>query len=75
MTNPNIEHITTESSNIKSIMYNHEEECLMVEFKYNDKVYCYLGVTPDIVDELKDAPSQGSFIANRIKNVFDYEVV
>ena len=31
MANPNIEHITTESSNIKSIMYNHEEECLMVE--------------------------------------------
>ena len=75
MANPNIEHITTESSNIKSIMYNHEEECLMVEFKYNDKVYCYLGVTPDIIDELKDAPSQGSFIAKRIKNVFDYEVV
>lgn len=75
MTNPNIEHITTESSNIKAIMYNHEEEYLMVEFKYNDKVYCYLGVTPDIVDELKDAPSQGSFIAKRIKNVFDYEVV
>lgn len=75
MANPNIEHITTESSNIKSIMYNHEEECLMVEFKYNDKVYCYLGVTPDIVDELKDAPSQGSFIAKRIKDVFDYEVV
>ena len=75
MTNPNIEHITTESSNIKSIMYNHEEECLMVEFKYNDKVYCYLGVTPDIIDELKSAASQGSFIAKRIKNVFDYEVV
>lgn len=75
MTNPNIEHITVESSNIKSIIYNHEEECLMVEFKYNDKVYCYSGVTSDIVEELKGAPSQGSFIAKRIKNVFDYEVV
>lgn len=30
MTNPNIEHITTESSNIKSIMYNHEEESLFI---------------------------------------------
>lgn len=75
MTNPNIEHITVESSNIKFIIYNHGEECLMVEFKYNDKVYCYSGVTSDIVEELKGAPSQGSFIAKRIKNVFDYEVV
>ncbi len=75
MSNPNIEHITVESSNIKTIMYNHEEECLMVEFKYNDKVYCYLGVTSDIIEELKDASSQGSFIAKHVKNVFNYEVV
>ncbi len=75
MTNQSIEHIAANSSNIKTIMYNYKEECLMVEFKYNDKVYCYLGVTPDIIEELKDAPSQGSFIAKRIKNVFDYEVV
>lgn len=75
MTNPNIEHITANSSNIKTIMYNHEEEELMIEFKYNDKVYCYSNVPADVIDELKDADSMGSFVAKRIKNVYDWEVV
>ena len=75
MTNPNIEHIAVESSNLKSLTYNHDAETLMIEFKYNDKVYCYSGVTSDTIDDLKDAPSQGSFVAKHIKNVYDYEVV
>jgi hypothetical protein len=75
MTNPNIEHITANSSNIKTIIYNHEMEELMIEFKYNDKVYCYSNVTEDVIDELKDADSMGSFVAKKIKNVYDWEVV
>ena len=75
MTNPNIEHITANSSNIKTIMYNHEMEELMIEFKYNDKVYCYSNVPVDVIDELKDADSMGSFVAKKIKNVYDWEVV
>lgn len=75
MTNPNIEHITANSSNIKTIIYNHEMEELMIEFKYNDKVYCYSNVPADVVDELKDADSMGSFVAKKIKNVYDWEVV
>lgn len=75
MTNPNIEHITANSSNIKTIIYNHEMEELMIEFKYNDKVYCYSNVPADIIDELKDADSMGSFVAKKIKNVYDWEVV
>lgn len=75
MTNPNIEHITANSSNIKTIIYNHEMEELMIEFKYNDKVYCYSDVPADVIDELKDADSMGSFVAKKIKNVYDWEVV
>lgn len=75
MTNPNIEHITANSSNIKTIMYNHETEELMIEFKYNDKVYCYSSVPADVIDELKDADSMGSFVAKKIKNVYDWEMV
>lgn len=75
MTNPNIEHITANSSNIKTIIYNHEMEELMIEFKYNDKVYCYSNVPADVIDELKDADSMGSFVAKKIKNVYDWEVV
>lgn len=75
MTNPNIEHITANSSNLKTIMYNHEMEELMIEFKYNDKVYCYSNVPADVIDELKDADSMGSFVAKKIKNVYDWEVV
>lgn len=75
MTNPNIEYITANSSNIKTIIYNHEMEELMIEFKYNDKVYCYSDVPADVIDELKDADSMGSFVAKKIKNVYDWEVV
>jgi len=75
MTNPNIEHITANSSNIKTIMYNHEMEELMIEFKYNDKVYCYASVPVDVIDELKGADSMGSFVAKKIKNIYDWEAV
>lgn len=75
MTNSNIEHIIANSSNIETIIYNHEMEELMIEFKYNDKVYCYSNVPVDVIDELKDADSMGSFVAKRIKNVYDWEVV
>lgn len=75
MTNPNIEHITANSSNIKTIIYNHEMEELMIEFKYNDKVYCYSDVPADVIDELKDAESMGSFVAKKVKNVYNWEVV
>lgn len=75
MTNPNIEHITANSSNIKTIIYNHEMEELMIEFKYNDKVYCYSNVPANVIDKLKDADSMGSFVAKKVKNVYDWEVV
>lgn len=75
MTNPNIEHIVANSSNIKTIIYNHEMEELMIEFKYNDKVYCYSNVPADVVDELKETDSMGSFVAKKIKNIYDWEVV
>lgn len=75
MTTPNIENITVYSSNIETLMYNHETGDLIIEFKYNNKVYCYSNVPADVIEELKDADSIGCFVSKKIKSVYAWKVV
>lgn len=60
------------SSSIVSIGY--DAGTLEIEFQ-NGRVYRYLGVTADVVEELRSAPSIGRYFTQRIKLTFPYEAV
>lgn len=60
------------SSNIDSIGYNEEDQEVYVRF-LNNTLYVYKGVPLHQFENLKDAPSQGSYLHRSFKNVYSYE--
>lgn len=60
----------TSSSNIASYSYDNETSVLLVEFK-NGSRYEYLKVPPAIFEEMRQAPSAGSFLHARVKGYYD----
>jgi hypothetical protein len=63
-----------DSTSIKSVAYDKEEEKLWLRFK-SDALYEYRGVQEQMVKELVTAESKGKFFHENIKNKFDYEKV
>ena len=63
-----------DSTSIKSVAYDKEEEKLWLRFK-SDALYEYRGVQEQTVKELVTAESKGKFFHENIKNKFDYEKV
>jgi len=60
-----------ESSNIKAIGYDLDTETLQIEF-LSGGIYQYWGVSQDTFNELKGAPSKGSYFAANIKGKYPY---
>lgn len=69
------EMIPVSSSNIESIGYdeqNEQNEQVYVRF-LNGSLYVYKGVPLHEFENLRDAPSLGSYLHRNYKNVYPYE--
>lgn len=60
------------SSNIESIGYSEENQEVYIQF-LNGSIYVYKGVPLHEYENLKDAPSLGSYLHRNYKNVYPYE--
>lgn len=60
------------SSNIESIGYIEKDQEVYVRF-LNGSVYVYKGVPQHEYENLRDAPSLGSYLHRNYKNVYPYE--
>jgi hypothetical protein len=66
------EMIQVSSSNIESIGYDEQNEQVYVRF-LNGTLYVYKGVPLHEFENLRDAPSLGSYLHRNYKNVYPYE--
>ena len=66
------EMIPVSSSNIESIGYDEQNEQVYVKF-INGNLYVYKGVPLDEFENLRYAPSLGSYLHKNYKNVYPYE--
>lgn len=62
---------TPESSNLERFGYDATNQTLRVEFN-SGGIYDYFDVSEPVFEEMKNAPSKGSFLANQIKGVYRY---
>ena len=61
-----------QSSNVASVGYDISTQTLFVQF-LNGNIYIYKGVPKFEFENLKTAPSVGSYLNRNIKNVYPYE--
>ncbi len=66
------EMIPVSSSNIESIGYDEQNQQVYVRF-LNGSLYAYKGVPIYEFENLRDAPSLGSYLHRNYKNVYPYE--
>jgi hypothetical protein len=66
------EMIPVSSSNIESIGYDEQNQQVYVTF-LNGSLYVYKGVPLHEFENLRDAPSLGSYLHRNYKNVYPYE--
>jgi len=64
--------IPVESSNVESVGYDEASETVYVRY-LNGTLYIYKGVPKWEFENLKDAPSIGSYLHRNYKNVYPYE--
>lgn len=64
--------IPVSSSNIESIGYDEQNGLVYVRF-LNGSLYVYKGVPLHEFENLRDAPSLGSYLHRNYKNVYPYE--
>jgi deoxycytidine triphosphate deaminase len=60
------------SSNVLEVGYDLSGETVLVRYT-NNSLYAYKGVNELVFEELKTAPSVGSYLARNFKNVYPYE--
>ena len=60
------------SSNIASIGYDAENQTVYVQF-LNGSTYAYKGVPEHEFENLRTAPSIGSYLNRNYKNIYPYE--
>lgn len=63
--------IKVEAANITEIGYDKQRKIVYLRFK-NGMLYIYRNVPPDEFENLKNAPSLGSYINRKFKNVYPY---
>lgn len=68
------EMIPVVSSNVSAVGYEASNQTVYVRFS-DGKMYIYKGVPEIEFDNLKNAPSVGSYLHRNYKNVYPYERV
>lgn len=69
-----VEMIPVVSSNIGSIGYDDAQFVLYVLFN-NGVTYAYFGVPPEVHVSLMASGSKGGYLAQAVKDVYDYSIV
>ena len=69
-----VEMIPVESSNIRGIGYDADNEVLYITFHSGGQYY-YAGVSREIHEAFMEAPSKGKFFHSRIKGAYPFEKV
>lgn len=69
---PEMQHVN--SSNIAAVGYDAENQTVYVQF-VNGTSYAYKGVPEHEFENLRTAPSVGSYLNRNYKNVYPYERV
>ena len=69
-----IEMYPVSSSNISAVGYDSINETVLIHF-LNNTVYAYKGINEIVFEELKTAPSIGSYLNRNFKNVYPYKRV
>lgn len=69
---PNPEMHAVSSSNIAAVGYDTENQAVHVQF-LNGSTYAYKGVPVHEFENLRTAPSVGSYLNRNFKNVYPYE--
>ncbi len=64
--------VSVSSSNIQSVGYDSVNSEVLVRF-LNGSLYVYKGVPEQEFENLKTAPSVGSYLHRNYKNVYPYE--
>jgi hypothetical protein len=67
-----IEMYPVSSSNVLEVGYDASNETVLVRYT-NSSLYAYKGVNEFEFENLKTAPSIGSYLARNFKNVYPYE--
>ena len=62
------------SESIAAIGYDDDAEALEVEF-VTGRVYRYRGVSQDVFEDFRQAPSKGAFFNRHIKDAYAWEQV
>lgn len=62
---------TPESSNIAQIAYDEANQVLKIEFK-NGSLYDYFDVPENVYEGMRNAPSKGQYLAQKIKGIYRY---
>jgi hypothetical protein len=62
------------SESIAAIGYDDDAEVLEVEF-VSGAIYRYRGVSQDVFEDLRQAPSKGAFFNRHIKDAYPFEQV
>lgn len=71
-----IENQEIESSNLKSLTYDSEDQNLIIEFKGKDNnKYKYVNVEEVVVKNFLESESKGKFFHANIKNKYKYEKI
>ncbi len=60
-----------DSSNLESVGYDENTNTLFVEFKKSG-IYKYFGVPKYVFEELLTASSPGTYLNDRVKNVYPF---
>lgn len=66
------EMINVESSNVEEIGYDEKTQTVYVRY-LNGSLYIYKGVSLLEFENLRDAPSIGSYLHRNFKNLYPYE--
>lgn len=72
MTTPEMQSVS--SSNISAVGYDTQNQTVFVQF-LNGSTYAYKGVPDYEFENLRTAPSVGSYLNRNFKNVYPYERV
>jgi hypothetical protein len=59
------------SSAISSVAYDERSSVLEVEFQ-SGAIYDYLKVPPNVYRDLLKAPSKGSFVSRRVRDIYPF---
>ena len=74
-----VDYKAVQSSNVAAIGYDPQEKCVYVRFLAKkasvSPEYKYVGVEPEVFDEIMNSPSKGNAIHRLLKGHYEFEKI